>query len=192
MQLSSAALSGSNGPDGEALAFFTSREALIVAQAMGRIFPAEASGPGAIEAGAHYYLDRALSGAELDLQQPYRTALARLDAIATGRFGGGFTTCSEDQQDELIGLMADGQLPEFGVGPSATEFFEMLRSHTLEGVFADPVHGGNRNFVGWNLLGYPGPQPGYSHEEQQLDAKIVRDRIYTAADYPLPVTEVNK
>ena len=67
-------------------------------------------------------------------------------------------------------------------------FFDSLRNHTIEGMFSDPAHGGNRDLVGWKLLGYPGPQPSYSHAEQQLDAVIVRDRIFTAADYPLPET----
>ena len=82
--------------------------------------------------------------------------------------------------------MAAGALPEFGTAPTALAFFDALRAHTIEGVFSDPAHGGNRNFAGWRLLGYQGPQPGYSHAEQQLDAPIVRDRIFSAADYPLP------
>ena len=81
--------------------------------------------------------------------------------------------------------MATNALPEFGATPTAPAFFEILRAHTVEGVFCDPIHGGNRDFAGWRLLGYPGPQPSYSHAEQQLDAVIVRDRIFSASDYPL-------
>ena len=82
--------------------------------------------------------------------------------------------------------MAGGAMTDFGTTPTALVFFETLRAHTIEGMFSDPAHGGNRDAAGWKLLGYWGPQPGYSHEEQQLDAAIVRDRIFTAADYPLP------
>jgi gluconate 2-dehydrogenase gamma chain len=132
--------------------------------------------------------DRALAGAEHDLQGTYRTGLRRLDDIANFRFRAGFAACSPADQDDLIGEMAAGGLDRFGVAPTALEFFELLRAHTIEGMFSDPVHGGNRDFTGWKLLGYHGPQPGYSHAEQQLDAKIVRDRIYSAADYPLPAS----
>jgi gluconate 2-dehydrogenase gamma chain len=172
-----------------ALGFFTHEEALAVEAAMGRIFPDDELGPGAIEAGALYYLDRALAGAEAHLQGFYRSGLRQLDAAARARFGRSFAECAPVQQDDLIEAMARDALPAFGKTPPAAAFFEALRSHTIEGVFSDPVHGGNRDFAGWKLLGYPGPQPSYSHEEQQLDAVIVRDRIFTAADYPLPSSE---
>ena len=167
------------------LAFFTREEADTIESAMTRIFPDDDLGPGAKRAGAITYLDRALAGAEKQHQQAYRTAIKRLDGIAHAKFGAGFGECSNDQQDALIGALADDTLPEFGSAPTGAAFFGMLRAHTIEGVFADPVHGGNRDFAGWRLLGYPGPKPSYSHEEQQLDAKIVTDRFYSVADYPL-------
>jgi gluconate 2-dehydrogenase gamma chain len=169
-------------------AFLTRAEAATAAAAMGRIFPDDELGPGAIAAGTVYYLDCALSGAETHLQEHYRSGLRRLDAVAASRFGAVFVQCSPEQQDELIGAMEAGAVPEFGRSPGAPAFFDSLRNHTIEGMFCDPAHRGNRDLVGWKLLGYPGPQPGYSHAEQQLDAVIVRDRIFTAADYPLPET----
>jgi hypothetical protein len=183
---------GSHASGGEPLAFLTTAEAAIADAAMSRIFPSDGSTPGAREARTVIYLDRALAGPEIRLQIPYRAGIRRLDAIATARFATGFAACTPAQQDELIGAMAAGNLPEFGDAPGALDFFEMLRAHTIEGLFADPVHGGNRDFIGWKLLGYHGPQPSYSHAEQQLDAVIKRDRIYTAADYPLPASGAAK
>jgi gluconate 2-dehydrogenase gamma chain len=156
---------------------------------MARILPDDELGPGAIEAGALYFLDRALTGAEMHLQGFYRSGVRQLDAAARTQFEASFAQCTPSQQDDLIEAMARDAVPGFGRTPAACSFFEALRSHTIEGVFCDPAHGGNRNFAGWKLLGYPGPQPSYGHEEQQLDAEIVRDRIYTAADYPLPSSE---
>lgn len=176
-------------PGTDALAFLTHGEAATAQAAMARIFPDDELGPGAIEAGTVYYLDRALGGAELHLQDIYRAGLKALNAVAARRFGTNFAVSTAAQQDELIGAMACDTLPEFGRAPTAAGFFDMLRAHTLEGMFSDPVHGGNRNVAGWRLLGYLGPQPGYSHAEQQLNATIVRDRIFTAADYPLPTME---
>jgi gluconate 2-dehydrogenase gamma chain len=177
---------GSRAADNEALAFFTRADAAIADAAMSRIFPSDGSAPGAHEAGTVVYLDRALAGAEMHLQGAYRTGLKRLDGIARKQFGAGFADSTPAQQDELLGAMAEGRLKDFGEGPSASDLFEMLRAHTIEGLFSDPVHGGNRGFTGWKLLGYHGPQPSYSHAEQQLDAVIRRDRIFSAADYPLP------
>lgn len=170
----------------EPMAFFTASEARTASAAMARIFPDDELGPGAIAAGTVNYLDRALSGAEIELQDFYRIALRRLDAVARTRFGADFASSTSDQQDELIGALAADAVPEFGSAPTGPAFFAVLRSHTIEGMFSDPSHGGNRDLAGWKFLGYYGPVPSYSHAEQQLDAKIVRDRYYTAADYPLP------
>ncbi len=156
---------------------------------MARIFPDDELGPGAIEAGAVFYLDRTLAGAEQYYQSLYRAAVLSVDKMARARYRDDFRNCTAAQQDAIIGDLATDAAPEFGVAPTGLVFFELLRAHTLEGVFSDPAHGGNRNLSGWKLLGYPGPQPSYTHAEQQLDAPIVRDRIFTAADYPLPSAE---
>lgn len=192
MPQESSSASKAPAPSAEALAFLTRNEAATAQAAMARIFPDDDLGPGAVEAGTVYYLDRALGGAELHLQEIYRAGLKALDAVAALRFGHAFAISTPAEQDELIGAMASDTLPGFGRAPTASAFFNLLRAHTLEGMFSDPVHGGNRNVAGWRLLGYLGPQPAYSHAEQQLDAVIVRDRIFTAADYPLDTPETAK
>ncbi len=45
-----------------------------------------------------------------------------------------------------------------------TQFFRMLRQHTIEGMFSDPMHGGNAGLIGWQLIGYPGPLMNYRDE----------------------------
>ena len=44
--------------------------------------------------------------------------------------------------------------------PSAV-FFETLLANTIEGFFSDPMYGGNRDMVGWRMVGFPGPYAGY-------------------------------
>jgi gluconate 2-dehydrogenase gamma chain len=173
----------------ERLEFFTRDQAQTIEAVMACIFPDDDLGPGAIEAGAVYYLDRSLAGAERYYQAHYRGAVLALDTLARARHRADFRNCTAEQQDTMVTDLAEDAAPEFGRTPTGTVFFELLRAHTLEGVFSDPAHGGNRNLSGWKLLGYPGPQPSYSHAEQQLDAPILRDRIFTAADYPLRVAE---
>ena len=51
----------------------------------------------------------------------------------------------------------------------SAQFFELVRSHTWQGTFGDPYYGGNANFVGWDLLGYPGVRTYVSPEEQRLN-----------------------
>ncbi len=57
-----------------------------------------------------------------------------------------------------------------GEGPhiaSLKAFLDLVRVHTMEGLFSDPVYGGNRDFAGWRAVGYPGPYIVYGAEEQQ-------------------------
>jgi gluconate 2-dehydrogenase gamma chain len=48
-----------------------------------------------------------------------------------------------------------------------TRFFQLLRTHTIEGMFSDPMHGGNAGLIGWQLIGYPGPRMSYKDEIEQ-------------------------
>ena len=55
-----------------------------------------------------------------------------------------------------------------------TPFFALLRQHTIEGMFADPMHGGNAGMVGWKLIGYPGPQMNYRDHIDRHHGKAYR------------------
>jgi gluconate 2-dehydrogenase gamma chain len=50
-------------------------------------------------------------------------------------------------------------------GPSARAFFTRLRNDTIEGMFGDPMYGGNRDLVGWKLIGFPGAQRLYTPDD---------------------------
>src|SRR5205085_1799790 len=91
-------------PERAAWLFFTPHEARTVEAAMARLFPGDELGPGAVEAGAVVYLDRALAGVESDLQPRYRAALAALDGLARSRHGRPFADCDAAARD---GLLAD-------------------------------------------------------------------------------------
>lgn len=99
----------------------------------------------------------------------YRTGLASLDRFANDRFGADFVSLGESQQDELVGAMIDGEATGFE-DPSGESFFHVLRRHTCEGMFADPVYGGNRDLVGWRLIGYPGAQRAYTEDEIRAES----------------------
>ena len=58
----------------------------------------------------------------------------------------------------MITALEQGKATGF-TWPTPQAFFNTLRTHTMEGMFADPVYGGNKDFAGWRLVGFPGAQP---------------------------------
>jgi gluconate 2-dehydrogenase alpha chain len=140
-------------------------EARTAAALFDRMFPADENGPGATEVGVVSYLDGALAGAYADKIEIYRVGLAALDRAAKGLCDAPFADCEAEQQDDLVGKLERGELPDFRTPPQQS-FFGMLREHLQEGLFADPVYGGNRDKLGWKFLGHPGVWLENSAEEQ--------------------------
>ncbi len=147
-------------------AFFNADDAATVAAFAERIFPGAPGMPGAKDADVLNYIDLALAGAYSDLQEFYRHGLNQLDANCRAAYSRPFARLEAKQQDEVLTALESGKAAEF-TWPSARAFFETLRTHTIEGMFADPVYGGNRDFAGWKLIGFPGAQPFFTKPEIQ-------------------------
>lgn len=141
-----------------------------------RLFPADAGSPGATQIGAADYLDRALTGAYREQIDTYRLGLAQIDSVALREFGAPFAECDATQQDTLLARLQRGDLPEFNVPPQ-TEFFDLLRTHCLEGLFSDPIHGGNRDKLGWQAIGHPGVWLENSAEENLSAEPVTKDGV---------------
>lgn len=173
------------------LRFFTESEALVIAAAAARIFPSDETGPGAREAGVASYIDRQLAGpwgadqhrythepfednappefgyqGKATPQQIYREALKDLKGFA-----------------ELTASEQDKRLKE----TEKTAFFSLLRRNTIEGMFCDPIHGGNVDMVGWQLIGFPGPQMSNYADVDQHFGEAFRPKPSSLQQ----VTEVN-
>ncbi len=99
----------------------------------------------------------------------YRIGIAALDRYTSDQLGAPFKELDADQQDQVIGDMAKGNITSFAPGLSAQSFFQNLRRHTAEGMFSDPAYGGNRDMVGWKLIGFPGAQRAYMPIEFQTE-----------------------
>ena len=144
------------------LRFFTEEEALIVAAGASRIFPTDDSGPGAKEAGVVIYIDRQLAGPWG--RDRFRYTQAPFDENAPREFGyQGKATPRETYREGLKQLKGFDKLaPEEQDKKlhaiESTHLFALLRQNTIEGMFSDPVHGGNVDMVGWQLVGFPGPR----------------------------------
>jgi gluconate 2-dehydrogenase gamma chain len=143
------------------LRFFNESQALIIAAAASRIFPSDDSGPGAREAGVAIYIDRQLAGPygrdryrytqgpfeDAPLEFGYQGKATPREIYRDGlKSLKGFDSLQPEQQDKILQQM------------ESSLFFDLLRQNTIEGMFCDPIHGGNVDMVGWQLVGFPGPR----------------------------------
>jgi gluconate 2-dehydrogenase gamma chain len=158
------------------LRFFTAEEARVVQTAAERIIPADESGPGATDAGVVVYIDRQLAGPygrdkyrytkgpwiEAPLpEHGYQAKATPREVWRAGlqKLGEDFPGAGAAEQDRRL------------IAIQATPFFRMLRQLTVEGMFSDPLHGGNENMVGWQLIGYPGPMMGWKDHVIRLQGE---------------------
>lgn len=173
--------------------FFNAAEGRTLDAMTARIMPSEPDGRGAREAGVVTYLDHAVAGYFRDLQSIYRVGLQRLDAYSLARAGAIFPELSAAQQDEILAQLDTGS----GVSPAAasadvrnasgtdsilTRFFAIVLEHTIQGMFCDPIYGGNRDFTGWKLIGFPGAQWEYTIEQMRPGFDATTIPILSLAD----------
>jgi gluconate 2-dehydrogenase gamma chain len=157
-------------------AFLNNDDALTVAAFTERLMPGAPGKPGAREANVPNYIDLALSGAYADLQDFYRRGLMHLDAYCRKTHNAPFVQLAPAQQDQVIAALEQGKDTGF-TWPSAQVFFNTVRNHTMEGMFADPIYGGNKDFAGWRLIGFPGAQPAFSLADMQSKEAFTRAPI---------------
>lgn len=175
----------------------TPAEADTVTAMAERIFPKDASGPGATDAGVVTYIDGQLAGGwgngeRMYMQGPfheaqdsghgyqlpltprevYRRALAKIDDYCRKRYHGApFSDLKPAQQDEVLTALESGKV-DLGLahgkhGFTSADFFTMLLQNVTEGLFSDPMYGGNRNMVGWKWVGFPGDPMAYGDRYAQ-------------------------
>lgn len=193
----------------EARIFFSSSADFdILSAATERLYPKDSLGPGAIELGVPYFIDRQLAGewgmngkeyrrgpfpqsaavvdyenqdgdqdqgpnAETQIPVPsarYQTRMTRGEIFTEGlhaiektskdSFDKSFKELDPAQQDEILQRFDSGKAKMNGV--ASTTFFNLLLQTTIEGAYADPVYGGNRNMEGWRMKEYPGPRTSYT------------------------------
>lgn len=132
--------------------FFTAEEAQLVEVMSGRIIPSDET-PGAIEAGVVYFIDQQLSSHYRRWSLVYREALDGIQKIAQTEHGEVFESLDPEQMDRLLERMEDGSLPgELNPGNLMTRFFHRFVDHCMQGYYGDPRHGGNRNWVSYQML----------------------------------------
>jgi gluconate 2-dehydrogenase gamma chain len=95
-------------------------------------------------------------------QDSYRKGLSTIDKVSRKKYGARFVDLPEKTQTKLLADMEDGKVAGF---KKSKDFFKMVLEDVYEGMFSDPIYGGNRDLVGWKLVGYPGAQRAYTEYE---------------------------
>lgn len=187
----------------EARMFFTRfADFAILEQAVERIFPADDNGPGAIELGVPYFIDKQLAGpwginakdyrqapfinktgnapdSSLNRGQLFINAIRKMDDESLKRFNTKFIDASEEEQIEILGDFESTKIKLKGVSSGA--FFNLLRSATLEGVYSDPLYGGNKDMKGWKMKEYPGSISSYANMIEDSEF-LIMDQV-SLTDY---------
>jgi gluconate 2-dehydrogenase gamma chain len=166
----------------------TASETEILSAMVDRLIPTDELGSGALDAGVLQYIDRALSEAESDAAEAYRSGLAALDQYSRYSRGGPFIDLSTVDQDSALIDVQIGAATGAGAGfvGSSASFFNMVKSHTWQGMFGDPKYGGNVDFAGWDLINYPGVRLAVSPEDQRsLEADQLERARRSAYDFGL-------
>jgi gluconate 2-dehydrogenase gamma chain len=173
---------GASAPAREAFENLTAAEAELLEAVVERLVPGDEHGPGAKEARAAHYIDRALGGALASSRQAYASGLGALDRYAQSSRGKPFLGLSNTDKDSVLIDVETGAAT--GFAGSSAQFFALVLNHTRQGMFGDPYYGGNANFVGWDLLGYPGVRTMVTPADQKaLEAHQLKPNHKSAYDY---------
>jgi len=134
-----------------------------------RIIPPDANGPGAAQSGVISYINRSLAEWNQADVPLLAAGLTALDAAARARHQKDFIGLAAEQQDALMQAMEAGEVPDFA---NAQQVFNRLHRLVLEGMFSDPYYGGNLDYAGWDLIGYPGAVTGSTQAMQRMGARL--------------------
>jgi gluconate 2-dehydrogenase gamma chain len=187
--------------------FLDGDERRFVRAAIDRLIPPDALGAGAVQAGVDDFIDAQLAGPfgqaagtymrgpfhlgarEQGYQLPftpaqvYRLGIQRIDEHCKKTLGNVFAQLKSDQQDKVLHDLEDGKI-DLGEIPSPN-FFNLLWGNTKEGFLADPVYGGNRDFAGWKLIGYPGPRYNYTDDIEKFGQPYNAPFISLGGEHPV-------
>ena len=194
-----------NTPAPEPLLTLTADEAAFLSAAYDTIIPADALSPSGSDCGLVTYMDRQLAGAwgngarmyrngpffPANAEYGYQLPLTPREYFAAGiraanawsqkTYGKRFDRLTVAQRSATLTAMESGaaSFDQFDAKP----FFEALLQSAMEGFFADPVYGGNRNKVSWKMVGYPGLPATWASKAEALRGKKVTIEPQSIADF---------
>jgi gluconate 2-dehydrogenase gamma chain len=166
-------------PEAAGYAFFNLDEAAFVEALVDHMIPADEISPKGTALGVNVYIDRALAGAwgkgeRLYMQGPwkpgapsqgyqlpltpaqlYRAGIEATNAHCRKTYGKTFDRIEAAQRQEVLVNLSTGKI-SFDNGLPVRVFWTTLYQTVVEGIYSDPIYGGNRNKAGWAIIGFPG------------------------------------
>jgi gluconate 2-dehydrogenase gamma chain len=188
-------------PANEGYTFLNLEEAAFVEALVDHMIPADQHSPKGTDMGINVYIDRALAGGwgkgdRLYMQGPwklgvpsqgyqlpltpaelYRAGIASANAYCVKTYGKTFDKIAETDREQFLVALSAGKVV-FENGPPSRVFFGMLYQNVMEGMFSDPIYGGNRNKAGWKMIGFPGVIAVHAQNiEKYRDKKFVANPV---------------
>ena len=199
------ATSTQSPPVDEPLLTLTATEHAFFAAAADTIIPPDALSPSGSDCGVANFIDRQLAGAygtgarlyrqgpfpkgkpeqgyqlSLNPREFFRAGVASANEFTRKAYGKDFDRLTEEQRIAVLKTMEEGKAEFNGFGSAM--FFNALLQITMEGFFADPMYGGNRDMASWKMVGYPGLPATYRHDIRTYLGKIYDKPPRSIADF---------
>lgn len=167
------------GPTALSCQFFNPAQARTLDAICDQIIPPDEEYPGGKAAGVLYFIDRALMNWAPENRWDYVAGLEGIDESSQVMFGARFADLKWDNQTRVLEAMEKGEAPgqvwsrlQIGGDPASRlrgeseedgrsdqKFFDLVVNHTMQGYYADPKYGGNKDTLSWKMIGYV----GYKH-----------------------------
>jgi gluconate 2-dehydrogenase gamma chain len=191
--------------DAEPLLTLTATEHAFIVAAVDTIIPADELSPSGSECGVAIFIDRQLAGAygmgarlyregpfpkakpelgyqlALNPREFFRAGIESANAWTRKTYNKDFDRLSEPDREAALKAMEDNKAPFPGF--SSRTFFDALLQITMEGFFADPMYGGNRDMAAWKMVGYPGLPATYREEIKTYFGKKYDKPPHSIADF---------
>ena len=146
-------IDGCSNPADSARNFLSDDEFQLVEAIAEQIIPTD-EWPGGRDAGVANFIDLQLAGPYLRFQQNYRRGLAAIEESCLKKYQNRFEKLPWAEQTEILRDMEAGSLEgDHWKNVAPAKFFELVRSHSLQGYYGSPRHGGNKNFVSYRMMG---------------------------------------
>jgi len=172
--------------------FFSAEELTFIKAACERLIPVDENGPGALELDVPRFIDLQMEtpyghgklwymegpfqngpptlGYQLPLapRELYRQGIAAAEKWVLAQHGKRFADLDDAARDAVLTAFEAGKAA-FDDPPSDV-FFAQLLQNTIEGAFADPIHGGNTRLGGWKMIGFPGARADFADWSERGEA----------------------
>ena len=135
--------------------FFNDTEVKTIVALCDQIIPADDDFGGATDAEVVYYIDRQLSSSFKHDSSLYRQSISKLQSFCLEKFNKTFSDLDSDKQISVMQMMEKNKLDNVK-WKNSSFFFNKIRLHTMQGFYGSPIHGGNKNFLSFDILNIDG------------------------------------